>query len=108
MPYLVAYRCYSIVHKKEQTRTYDPSRSGRMINDQIVRPVWLTLKANKGDLQYDMMLCYSPYIGALSRYQHNELTDRISNDTPHRTVSNSNYVRYYLDNHTLSFDVSTG
>jgi hypothetical protein len=45
---------------------------------------------------------------ALSRYQHNELTDRISNDTPHRTASNSNYIRYYLDNHTLSFDVSTG
>gem|GEM_PF-3251761 len=63
MPYLVVYRCYSIVHKKEQTRTYDPSRSGRMINDQIVRPVRLTLKSNKGDLQYDMMLCYSPYIG---------------------------------------------
>jgi hypothetical protein len=79
-----------------------------MINDQIVRPVWLTLKANKGDLQYDMILCYSPYIGALSRYKHNELTDRISNDTPHRTANNSNYVIYYLDNQTISFDFPTG
>jgi hypothetical protein len=45
---------------------------------------------------------------ALSRYQHNELTDRISNDTPHRTANNSNYVIYYLDNQTISFDFPTG